>query len=196
MLYPTIPPLWCPLRVCSHTWVLLPRNRARLYPGSATLSAAHNSAAEYRPQKTGERERERERPRQKEKKKERERHRERTREGESTMDSCTRPPPLTNAVSLSFPSLPIFFFFQSAVYPTLDRGVAAAGDCLRKAVTPPVVVPTITGPPGSSSSRHDGSHKSWSGSFLPTMGRFPAGVCVCVCVVLVVDCHITSPPKV
>ena len=85
---------------------------------------------------------------------------------------------------------------QSALYPTLDHGVAAPGECLRKVATPPVVVPLITGPPGSSSNRHDGGGKSWSGEFLPTMGRFPAGetpclhvfvrlcVCVCVCVFL------------
>ena len=66
-------------------------------------------------------------------------------------------------------------FFQSAVYPFLDHGVAAPGECLRKVATPPVVVPLITGPPGSSSSRHDGGGKSWRGEFLPTMGRFPAG---------------------
>eukprot|EP00903_Cladosiphon_okamuranus_P013676 g12737.t1 len=63
---------------------------------------------------------------------------------------------------------------ESAVYPTLDHGVAASGECLRKVATPPVVVPLITGPPGSSSSRDDGGGQSWRGEFLPTMGRFPA----------------------
>ncbi|CAM9700464.1 unnamed protein product, partial [Ectocarpus sp. 12 AP-2014] len=65
---------------------------------------------------------------------------------------------------------------DSAVYPTLDRGVAASGDCLRKVAVPPVVVPTITGPPGSSASRRGGGGGQGSrGSFLPTLGRFPAG---------------------
>ncbi|CAM9729687.1 unnamed protein product, partial [Ectocarpus fasciculatus] len=65
---------------------------------------------------------------------------------------------------------------ESAVYPTLDRGVAASGDCLRKVAVPPVVVPTITGPPGSSASRRGGGGgQGSSGSFLPTLGRFPAG---------------------
>lgn len=74
------------------------------------------------------------------------------------------------------------FFFsactsaQSAVYPTLDRGVAASGGCLRKVAVPPVVVPTITGPPGSSASRRaGGGGQGSSGSFLPTLGMFPAG---------------------
>lgn len=58
---------------------------------------------------------------------------------------------------------------QSAVYPSLDRGIAGPDDCLRRVAMPPVVVPIITGPPGYSSSKHV------AGRYLPTMGSFSAG---------------------
>eukprot|EP00904_Undaria_pinnatifida_P004430 jgi/Undpi1/13989/HiC_scaffold_9.g03640.m1 len=66
---------------------------------------------------------------------------------------------------------------ENVVYPTLDRGNAAPGDCVRRIAIPPAVVPTITGPPGSSLKHGGGGGGGGAGAanFLPTMGRFLGG---------------------